>query len=425
MPFEAIAPRRIAVIGAGVSGLAAAYMLSRDHQVTLFEAEGRLGGHARTVMAGQRGDVAVDTGFIVFNYHTYPHLTQMFAELDVPVKKSNMSFGVSIDDGAVEYGMHSIAAGMAQKTNFIRPGYYRMWLDILKFNKRAVEVASDPDMTLGELLDELNLGRWFREYYLLPMSGAIWSTTPEQMNAFPARALVQFFENHALLTPNTHQWYTVDGGSIEYVRRMAAAIEGRGGVIRTGAPIDAVQRGPLGVSVKAKGQEAVGFDEVVFACHSDQALSLMADASPLEKSILGRVKYQPNKAVLHCDTKQMPKRQAAWSSWIYRTNTAKPEDRIGITYWMNSLQGIDVSEPMFVSLNPAEAVRDEYIYDEVQFAHPVFDGPALQAQQELELIQGNRGTWFCGAWTRHGFHEDGYASAVAIADRVGALELAA
>lgn len=425
MPFEAIAPRRIAVIGAGVSGLAAAYLLSRDHQVTLYEADNRLGGHARTVMAGKNGDVAVDTGFIVFNYHTYPHLTQMFDELDVPVKKSDMSFGVSINNGALEYGMGSLAAATAQKSNFLRSGYYRMWRDIVKFNSRALEVASNPDMTLGELLDELNLGQWFRDYYLLPMSGAIWSTTPEQMNAFPARALVQFFENHALLTPNTHQWYTVDGGSREYVSRIAAAIKNRGGVINTGTPVEAVHRGPLGVSVKAKGHETVGYDEVVFACHSDQALALLADANPLENSILGRVKYQPNKAVLHCDTRQMPKRKAAWSSWVYRTNTAQTDERIGITYWMNSLQGIDAADPMFVSLNPAEDIREEFIYDEVQFAHPVFDGPALQAQQDLNMIQGNRGTWFCGAWTRHGFHEDGYASAVAIADRVGAVELAA
>ncbi|MDH5797495.1 MAG: FAD-dependent oxidoreductase, partial [Paracoccaceae bacterium] len=213
MPFEFSNPTRIAVIGGGISGLAAAYELSSTHDVTLYEAEPRLGGHARTVMAGINGDVPVDTGFIVFNYPNYPNLTRMFRELDVPVKESSMSFAATIDDGRIEYGLKDFAALTAQKRNLLRPQFWRMISDILKFNKYAVELAQDPDMSLGEFLDRMNLGEWFRKYYLLPISGAIWSSTPEQMESFPARSLVQFFQNHALLSSTNHQWHTVDGGS--------------------------------------------------------------------------------------------------------------------------------------------------------------------------------------------------------------------
>ena len=425
MPFDLAKKKRIAVIGGGVSGLGAAYMLAPDSDIVLFESSHRLGGHARTVLAGRRGETAVDTGFIVFNYHTYPHLTQMFRDLDVPVKKSDMSFGVSINNGGLEYSMRDLSALTAQKRNLARPQFWRMLGDIVRFNKNAVAAAQDPDLPLGEFLDQLKVGEWFRNYYLLPMSGAIWSSTPEQMESFPARSLVQFFDNHALLTPNTHQWYTVDGGSIAYVTRIAAAIRSAGGDIRTDAPVASVTRSDLGVEVRCKGGLPEFFDEVVFACHSDQALALLLDPTDKEKKILGNIRYQPNRAVLHRDTSQMPNRKRAWASWVYKSTTNRPAARIGLTYWMNRLQGLDASDPLFVSLNPEVEIPDHLVYEETEFAHPVFDRAAIRAQAELRLAQGQNKTWFCGAWTRHGFHEDGYASAVAVVERLKAGVLAA
>ena len=413
------------MIGGGVSGLGAAYMLAPENEVVLFEASKRLGGHARTVLAGRRGETAVDTGFIVFNYHTYPHLTQMFRDLQVPVKQSDMSFGVSIDNGGLEYSMRDFSAITAQKRNLARPQFWRMLGDIVRFNKNAVAAAQDPDLPLGEFLNQLNMGDWFRNHYLLPMSGAIWSSTPEQMESFPARSLVQFFDNHALLTPNTHQWHTVDGGSIAYVTRIAAAIRSAGGEIRTGSPIASVTRTDPGVEIRCRGGVPEAFDEVVFACHSDQALALLSDPTAKEQSILGSIRYQPNRAVLHSDTSQMPIRKRAWASWVYKSTTNRPAARIGLTYWMNRLQGLDPSDPLFVSLNPETEIPDQLVYEETEFAHPVFDRAAIRAQAELRLVQGQNKTWFCGAWTRHGFHEDGYASAVAVVERLRAGVLAA
>jgi predicted NAD/FAD-binding protein len=425
VPFDLTRKKRIAVIGGGVSGLGAAYMLAPENEVILFEASKRLGGHARTVLAGRRGETAVDTGFIVFNYHTYPHLTQMFRDLQVPVKQSDMSFGVSIDNGGLEYSMRDFSSITAQKRNLARPQFWRMLGDIVRFNKNAVAAAQDPDLPLGEFLDQLNMGDWFRNHYLLPMSGAIWSSTPEQMESFPARSLVQFFDNHALLTPNTHQWHTVDGGSIAYVTRIAAAIRSAGGEIRTGSPIASVTRTDPGVEIRCRGGVPEAFDEVVFACHSDQALALLSDPTAKEQSILGSIRYQPNRAVLHSDTSQMPIRKRAWASWVYKSTTNRPAARIGLTYWMNRLQGLDPSDPLFVSLNPETEIPDQLVYEETEFAHPVFDRAAIRAQVELRLVQGQNKTWFCGAWTRHGFHEDGYASAVAVVERLRAGVLAA
>ncbi len=425
MPFDYSRSSRVAIIGAGISGLGAAYLLARDHQVTLFEAAPRLGGHARTVLAGRNGDVPVDTGFIVFNYHTYPHLTKMFADLNVPVKKSDMSFGVSIDNGRIEYAMQGLRAMAAQSRNLARPQFWRMMNDILKFNKNAAHLAQDPDMTLSELLDNLNLGDWFRRYYLLPMSGAIWSSTPEQMKNFPARALVQFFQNHALLSHNTHDWYTVDGGSIQYVRRIETSLRAMGGQVRLNARVKSVRRHENGVSIRAQSGIWEEFDQVVFACHSDQALALLETPTLQENSVLGRIRYQDNTAVLHSDVAQMPNRRRAWASWVYRTTDHAPDPRIGITYWMNNLQGIDMSDPLFVSLNPAETIPDAKIYDVAHFAHPIFDRDALAAQSDLRAMQGANRSWYCGAWTRHGFHEDGYASAVTVAERLAYGKLVA
>ena len=422
MPFEArpAQPRRIAVIGGGISGLGAAYSLATDHQVTLFEAEPRLGGHARTVMAGKRGDQAVDTGFIVFNYANYPNLVRLFEGLDVPVAQSDMSFSASLRGGAMEYGLRDLKAVFAQKRNAVNPRFLRMLRDILYFNAHALDRARDPSQSLGDFLDEMGTGAWFRDYYLLPLSGAIWSTPAEKIMDFPAYALIRFFENHALLNhTGQHQWYTVQGGSVEYVRRMAAALVGMGADLRTGCPVAGVRRRPGRADVRPEGGEWESFDEVIFATHSDDSLRLLTDPTPQEARALGAVAYQPNRVVLHNDTSIMPKRRACWSSWNYTEDAGKVMNQIDLTYWMNSLQPIPQDDPMFVTLNSTREIREEAIFDEVTLRHPVYDLGALEAQAALAARNGTLNTWFCGAWMKNGFHEDGLASAVEVA---GALQ---
>ncbi|MEP5153037.1 FAD-dependent oxidoreductase [Planktotalea sp.] len=404
--------RKIAIVGGGISGMSAAYYLSAHHDVTLYEAAPRLGGHARTVLAGKNGDQPVDTGFIVFNYATYPYLTRLFRDLDVPVIKSEMSFCASIDDGKIEYGLNSLAAISAQKRNLVRPQFYKMVADILRFGKEAEAAAKDDDKTIGELVDELGLGQWFRDNYLMPMCGAIWSTPVTDVNAFPAKSLVNFFRNHALLAgTGQHQWWTVDGGSIEYVRRLEDALDARGCAIFKGTPIEKVARTGGAVNVIAQGHDVQSFDDIVFACHSDQALAILGeDAKPAEAAALSAIRYQPNTAVLHCDEGQMPKRRKCWSSWAYRSQ----DGGVGVTYWMNRLQNIPESDPLFVTLNPSRPIPEDKVYDSVEFSHPVFDKPALNAQREIRAMQGQNNTWFAGAYNRHGFHEDGIASAMRI-----------
>jgi len=420
MPFEtaAGAPRRIAVIGAGISGLGAAHLLAADHRITLFEAEPRLGGHARTVLAGKRGDQPVDTGFIVFNYVNYPMMTRLFDELQVPVAKSDMSFGASLDGGAFEYGLKNLKAVFAQPSNALNPQFLGMLRDVMKFNANALKVArAHPDATIGEFLAALGTGAWFRDRYLLPLSGAIWSTPVQGILDFPAHAMIRFFENHALLShKGQHQWYTVRGGSIEYVRRLEAALTGQGVEIRTSAPVEAVRRTEGGVELRATGAEWEAFDEVVFATHSDDTLVMLADPSPEERATLGAVRYQPNDAVLHSDTGLMPRRRGAWASWVYTEDRGQRSDRIDLTYWMNSLQPIPESDPLFVTLNTRRTIRQELIHDQVTFRHPVYDLAALAAQARIRETNGTNRTWFCGAWMRNGFHEDGLASAHAVVE---------
>jgi predicted NAD/FAD-binding protein len=423
MPFEtpAAPPRRIAVIGGGISGMAAAHLLSRGNAVVLFEAEPRLGGHARTMIAGRRGDQPVDTGFIVFNRVNYPHLVRLFEDLSVPVADSDMSFGASIDGGRIEYGLRSLSAVFAQRRNLLRPQFLRMMTDVLRFNARALDVARDPAMTIGAFLHELGTGDWFRDYYILPLSGAIWSTPTQGILDFPAQAMIRFFENHALLShTGQHRWYTVQGGSVEYVRRLEASMRGAGVDIRLGAPVVAVRREAGAVQVRAAGGTWDAFDEVVIAAHSDQALRMLADPAPEEQAALAAVRYQPNEAVLHADPSLMPRRRSAWASWVYTEAAGKRSDRIDLTYWMNSLQPIPQDDPLFVTLNSTRPIRDALIHDVVTFHHPVYDLAALRAQAAVRGFNGARGTWFCGAWMRNGFHEDGIASAFDVASAMAA-----
>ena len=409
------APRRIAVIGGGISGLAAAWMLAPQDRVTVYEAAPRFGGHVRTVMAGQRGDQPVDTGFIVFNHVNYPHLTRLFADLDVPTQPSDMSFGATIDGGRLEYALRSPSALFAQRRNLLRPSFARMLADIARFNSRAEGAVRD-DMTIGELTRELGLGDWFRRYYLLPVSGAIWSTPPSEIEAFPARTLLSFFRNHGLMSVGgQHQWWTVTGGSIEYLRRLEANLRLSGVDLRPGTPVRQVQRGPLGVSVYAEGALPERYDQVIFACHSDQALAMIDAPTRAETAALSALRYQPNRAVLHRDPGQMPRRRGCWSSWVYQSNGRDADQAIAVTYWMNRLQNIPESDPLFLTLNPITPITEAAIYDETVFHHPVFDRAAIVAQADIAAIQGQNRTFFAGAYLRHGFHEDGFASAVRVA----------
>ena len=426
MPFEyaPVAPLKIAVVGAGISGMGAAHMLSKAHNVTLFESEKCLGGHARTVMAGRHGDQPVDTGFIVFNHANYPRLTALFKELDVPIAKSKMSFGVSADGGRIEYALNDLAALFAQKRNVVNPRFLGMLVDIMRFNAKAVELAQDPNVTLGELMQRLRMGEWFQKYYLLPFSGAIWSTPLQQMLSFPAQALTRFFENHNLLgVYGQHQWYTVEGGSIEYVKRMESAMLNQSCAICLGADVKGVRRNQKNVDVRCAGGEWEQFDRIIFACHSDQALAMLEDPSADESALLSAIKYQNNHAVLHADPAVMPKRKACWASWTYSTAKQNVTDPVGITYWMNSLQPIPHDDLLLGSLNPSVKIKEELIYDETNFMHPVFDRAALDAQTKLKALQGQKNTWFCGAYMRNGFHEDGYSSGIDVAEDMGMVPL--
>lgn len=394
-------------------------MLRNEHHITLFEAEPRLGGHARTKMAGKDRNQPVDTGFIVFNYANYPYMSALFEELEVPVVKSNMSFGASFDGGRLEYALTSLDALFAQRRNAVSPRFLGMVRDILKFNKDALRLAEDRSLTLGAFLENLGTGPWFRDYYLLPFSGAIWSTPTEKIMDFPAHALIRFFENHALLNTNgQHQWYTVDGGSIQYVRRLEKALRGQGVDLRLGAPIQSVTRDGAQACVRPEGGDAETFDHVIFATHSDDSLRMLADATAEEAKALGAIAYQPNEVVLHADENLMPRNRKTWASWVYTEDAASRSDRIDLTYWMNSLQPIPMEDPHFVTLNTRRSIREELIYDTVTLRHPVYDLAALAAQNDVAAFNGTRNTWFCGAWMKNGFHEDGLSSAVDVVRRL-------
>lgn len=423
MPFEAAlghTQKKIAIVGAGISGMGAAYALADDHDVTVFEAEPRLGGHARTVMAGRDRQIPVDTGFIVYNERNYPRLTALFRELDVPTKPSDMSFAASFDGGRFEYGLRGVNALFAQRRNIVRPAFLTMLRDIVAFNRKAETALGRPDLSLGDFLDELGLGEAIRRWYLLPFSGAIWSASPSEMLAYPAATLVQFFKNHGLLsTQDQPAWRTVDGGSQVYVDRLGAALRRKGVTIRVGAPAEAVIQGDR-PRLRIAGQPLESFDEVILACHSDQALRLLQNADAEQNRVLGALCYRPNRVVLHDDPNQMPKRQACWSSWNYLGVSNVEPSAIGVTYWMNRLQNLPAEQPLFVTLNPSTEIPATHVFNETEFAHPQFDRAAIAAQSNLAEIQGRGGLSFAGAYSRYGFHEDGLASGLKVARRLGA-----
>jgi predicted NAD/FAD-binding protein len=417
---------KIAVVGTGISGLGCAFLLNPDHEITVYEKAARIGGHCRTVTVDYDGKaIPVDTGFIVFNRPNYPNLAGLFAHLNVPTHASDMTFAASIRDGWLEWGAKDLDAVLGQRRNILRPKFGLLVRDVMIFNTQAQEtVERHPDLSLEGLIQKLGLGEWFRRYYLLPMSGAIWSCPPCEMMNFPARSLVRFFANHHLMSfTGQPRWQTVTGGAQQYVRRLTTSFAHR---IRTNCAAVAVTRPTTGsdagkVQIKDSRGRTEIYDQVVLASHGDETLAMLKDASSEEQAALASFRYQKNRAVLHRDASMMPKRRRCWASWVYTSDGEFLHPKITVTYWMNLLQGIDQDYPLFVSLNPKREIPRHLIFDQTDFDHPVFDNDTIAAQGRIAGLQGKRGTWFAGAHLGHGFHEDGLASAVRIARALGAV----
>jgi predicted NAD/FAD-binding protein len=406
---------KIAIVGTGISGLGSAFLLNPDHDITVYEKAARIGGHSRTVTVDHDGQaIPVDTGFIVFNRPNYPNLTGLFAHLGVPTHASDMTFAASIKDGWLEWGLKDLDSVIGQRRNLLRPRFGLLVRDVLKFNAQAQDtVERHPELNVQGLIDKLGLGDWFRRFYLLPMSGAIWSCPPCEMMNFPARTLVRFFANHHLMSfTGQPQWRTVTGGSQEYVGRLTAPFAHR---IRTNCAAVAVTRQDGKVQIKDAQGGAATYDQVVMASHGDETLGLLKDADREEQDALSPFRYQKNIAVLHRDESIMPRRRRCWASWNYVSDGDILHPKITVTYWMNLLQGIDQKYPLFVSLNPKREIPDHLVFDRTEFDHPVFNEAAIAAQGRVAQLQGRRGTWFAGAHLGHGFHEDGLASAVRVA----------
>lgn len=414
--------RRIAVVGGGIAGLGAAWLLSRHDQVTLFEAGSYVGGHTNTIDVTVEGHThPVDTGFLVFNRRTYPNLCALFAQLGVEAVDSEMSFGVSLADPAIEWAGSDLGTVFAQRSNLLRPAFIGMLRDILRFNRETTRMASEgrmPASSLGEYLDRERYGSAFRDWYLLPMAAAIWSCPTRTMLDYPLATFVRFCHNHGLLQIlDRPQWRTVKGGGREYVSKILAQLPD----VRVASPVLRVDREPHQVRIHSRhGVEC--FDEVVFACHSDQTLALLgAGASGDEQRILGAVSYQANTAIVHTDPALLPQRRKVWSAWNYMAGEGRADSRpVSVSYLINRLQPLPFETPVVVSLNPFRAPRAEHVLRTIHYAHPVFDQAAIDAQAALPSLQGRQRSWFAGAWTGYGFHEDGLKSAVAVAAALGA-----
>ena len=417
-----LAPKRIAVIGGGIAGLASAWLLSRRHRVTLFEAGDYVGGHTNTIdIAVERHRHPIDTGFLVFNDRTYPNLCALFACLGVASVESEMSFGVSLAEPEIEWAGSDLGTVFAQRSNLLRPAFLGMLSDILRFNRETTRMAAEGDAPPVSLGDYLAVGRYgsaFRDWYLLPMAAAIWSCPTRTMLDYPLATFARFCHNHGLLQIfDRPRWRTVAGGGREYVRRILDELDD----VQVATPVLGVDRRPDGVWLRCR-DGAERFDEVVFACHSDQTLAILgAGASLDERRILGAVKYQPNLALVHTDTALLPRRRKVWSAWNYLAGAGRPDERpVSVSYLINRLQPLPFETPVVVSLNPfTEPARDKLIR-RIEYAHPVFDQAAVDAQAALPTNQGRQRSWFAGAWTGYGFHEDGLKSALVVARALGA-----
>ncbi len=416
---------KIAVIGSGIAGCPAAYRLAPRHEVTVFEAQARPGGHVHTHDLERDGHrYRIDSGFIVFNEHTYPRFCALLAELGIASQPSSMGFSVRDTRSGLEYNGSSFNALFAQRRNLLRPGFWRMLRDIMRFNREAPALLSSDavQLTLGEYLREHGYSRQFVEHYLLPMGAAIWSSDPQHVLQFSARFFVRFFHQHGMLTINDRpQWRVICGGSDTYLRRLTVGLRAQ---LRLNCPVREVTRRAGGVWVRAAAQPAERFDAVFVACHSDQALALLGDSDEAERAVLGALAYQLNEAVLHTDTRLLPQHARTWAAWNYQIPRA-PQAGVRVTYHMGILQSIAASPPFLVTLNAADAIEPRKILARMRYAHPLFTPAAIAAQAQHRAINGVRSTYFCGAYWGFGFHEDAVVSAERAlehfaADRAGA-----
>ncbi|WP_343794578.1 NAD(P)/FAD-dependent oxidoreductase [Brevundimonas kwangchunensis] len=405
---------RIAVVGSGVSALSCAWLLGQRHGVTVYEREDRLGGHSNTVDARTtEGEVAVDTGFIVFNAATYPNLCALFDHLGVASRETDMSFAVSLDDGKFEYAAPAL---FAQRRNIFRPRFWKMLAELVRFYRRApldIGKMTDPDMSLGDYLTSQGFGEAFRNDHLLPMAAAIWSSPAHTLNDYPAEAFIRFCANHGLLKfVGRPLWRTVEGGSRVYVQKLAQSLNG----VRLARPVMRVERTGNGVIVHDAKGGAERFDHVVIGAHADQALAMLDQPTAEERRLLGAFRYSRNLTLLHSDEGLMPKRRRAWASWNYMGT----EQGLCVSYWMNKLQGLP-GQDLFVTLNPPRPPRPDTLLRTETYEHPIFDNAAVAAQKQLWSLQGQGGVWFCGAHFGAGFHEDGLQSGLAVAEQLGGL----
>jgi len=413
---------RIAIVGSGIAGLSAAWLLRQRHQVTLYERNDYFGGHTNTRLVDTAtGPVAVDTGFIVYNQRNYPLLTRLFEHLGVETQPTRMSFSVSANGGRYEYAGSGLATLFAQAGNLLNSRHYRMLGSILRFNrdaKRMLQAATTDALSIEEFIAAGDYGEAFRSRYLLPMAAAIWSCPVETMASFPAASLLRFFDNHGLLDlHNRPQWRTVAGGSHQYVKRLLEPLQGG---VACRDKVTAVQRSSAGTTVHAEKSGARNFDAVVLACHADQALQLLDRPSARERRLLGAFRYQPNRAVLHGDRDLMPRRRKVWSAWNYLTSENRQgTEAVSVSYWMNCLQQLQQAPPLFVSLNPLREPRAASVLAEMDYDHPVFDRQAMAAQGQLASLQGEHGIWYCGSYFGYGFHEDALRSSVELARQLG------
>jgi uncharacterized protein len=404
---------RIAVIGTGISGMTAAYLLQGAHEITVFEANDRLGGHTHTVDApAGRKTYAVDTGFIVFNERTYPNFVRLLRKLGVPWQKSTMSFSVRCERTGLEYCPSSFGRLFAQRRNLLRPRFWRMVREILAFGRHLPQTAELPaEITLGEHLRVKGYSPMFREYFIIPMGAAIWSAEPRRFEEMPACMFARFFANHGFLNVRDQpQWLVIQGGSREYAKALTAPFRDR---IRLNCPVHSIRRLPEAVEVEVAGVPAERFDQVIVATHSDQALRVLSDPTDNEREILGAIPYQENETVLHTDTDALPRRRKVWASWNYRI-PRKPQNAVTVTYDMNILQGLDAECEFCVTLNPTDTIDSEKVLRRMAYSHPVYNPLALAAQHRYAEISGVKRTHYCGAYWGNGFHEDGVNSALTV-----------
>jgi predicted NAD/FAD-binding protein len=418
---QSSAVRSIAVVGSGISGLACAWLLHRAHRVTVFEADARVGGHSNTVQARIDGaDIAVDTGFIVYNEPCYPNLTRLFAELKVATAPTDMSFAVSLEGGAYEYAGKDLPGLFAQPGNILKPRFWSMIRDLLRFYREAPrDRDAMGEQTLDDYLAAHGYGAAFRDDHLYPMAAAIWSTPAIDVGGQPAANFVRFCENHGLLRIlGRPQWRTVAGGSKVYVAKLTEPFAKR---IETARPIVSILRDAEGVELIDASGGRQRFDAVVIAAHADQALKMLAAPSEAERRLLGAFRYGRNEAVLHRDVTLMPRRRAAWAAWNYLSDGSGPERRLSVTYWMNQLQPLGAAPPLFVTLNPLRAPAPETVVQSQTYEHPQFTRETMRAQKDLWDLQGQNKTWFCGAYFGAGFHEDGLQAGLAAAEDLGGV----